>query len=527
MKLKLAFSALIISFAIKRIESLDTQDNDSINRASAKNENLKAFQPETAAIVNIEQPTLPPVDIRIHIGSTDENTINEEDSEVAYDPLETDDPTMHNTKPIDATPSIIDKVTMNPTPNPSMHPSTTAKNLESKSSDLPADLSNPGINWCPIHFSGDGNVCNIHIPSDANWVQCAYSKFTEISGEIIWQTCTCRKNYRIWDCKNNAAGTETSDAVTSEPIHKPTITSSSVPVETTTLTPSISPIDDLSGSQIDQSSSSPSDNLLIPSPHPTIISVSEPPMNLSENSNTEAPDVSHQLEPSVSPSSLPLSRPTIKPSKETTLRLSPSPSNEPSPLLLSPLTSPSLKPTTDISDELSSKANEDSSTINPSSPSKTSPFNRRPGLFGRRTAPPASSTKSDNTTDTSHCKNASTIDRRNHIFQFISSLTDADVFDDPDHPAVMAGSWISDDDQLQVCPEDQNFIQRYVLALLYFSTSGDDWARCTRKKTTLCRNERFLSATHECNWGGITCDSQNRVRKLNLGKMLLSLVSLY
>lgn len=86
----------------------------------------------------------------------------------------------------------------------------------------------------------------------------------------------------------------------------------------------------------------------------------------------------------------------------------------------------------------------------------------------------------------------------------------------------MATSWIVDEDQLQVCPGDPNFTQRYVLALLYFYTSGDNWIRCTRNETSQCLDERFLSDSHECNWGGITCDSQNRVIKLNLDENNMS-----
>jgi hypothetical protein len=176
-----------------------------------------------------------------------------------------------------------------------------------------------------------------------------------------------------------------------------------------------------------------------------------------------------------------------------------------------------------------------------------------PGIFARRTSPPTSSkptdtptnfpttsltskasnetvihstisARADNTTDISACRNASSVDRREDIFRYLSSLSDAEAFDDPDHPYFSATSWIADEDQLQVCPGDPNFTQRYVLALLYFYTSGDNWIRCTRNETSQCLSERFLSDSHECNWGGITCDSQNRVIKLNLGKSVFNLL---
>ena len=102
-----------------------------------------------------------------------------------------------------------------------------------------------------------------------------------------------------------------------------------------------------------------------------------------------------------------------------------------------------------------------------------------------------------------------------------------EAFDDLEHPVFIASSWIADEDPLQICPGDPKFMQRYTLVLLYFYTSGDNWTRCTRDATTPCIDERFLSDSHECNWGGVTCDSLNRVKKLNLGKSLCKLFHFY
>lgn len=105
------------------------------------------------------------------------------------------------------------------------------------------------------------------------------------------------------------------------------------------------------------------------------------------------------------------------------------------------------------------------------------------------------------------------------ISQYASMLSGAHTFDDPRHPVHKARDWIADEDQLQLCPDNANFIQRYILALLYYSTAGDNWMRCTVGGETPCQGERFLSASHECHWGGVTCDSLDRVKKLNLGKL--------
>jgi hypothetical protein len=56
--------------------------------------------------------------------------------------------------------------------------------------------------------------------------------------------------------------------------------------------------------------------------------------------------------------------------------------------------------------------------------------------------------------------------------------------------------------------------ERYVLALLYFATGGDQWTV----------NYNFMSPLHVCQWsdpdigGGITCDNANVIVELRLGK---------
>jgi len=106
--------------------------------------------------------------------------------------------------------------------------------------------------------------------------------------------------------------------------------------------------------------------------------------------------------------------------------------------------------------------------------------------------------------------------RKVALFQQLTALSKMELFDDSQHPVSIATSWITDKDPLQLCPGDPNLTQRYSLVLLYFYTSGDSWLTCTRDGTTPCQGQRFLSDSNECAWGGVTCDSLNRVRKLNL-----------
>jgi len=63
-------------------------------------------------------------------------------------------------------------------------------------------------------------------------------------------------------------------------------------------------------------------------------------------------------------------------------------------------------------------------------------------------------------------------------------------------------------------------LQRYALAVFYFSTGGDKWTQCSTQ-SSLCRlrdvsSNHFLSDDDECTWGGIACDSTGNVIGINI-----------
>merc|ERR1712151_763514 len=74
-------------------------------------------------------------------------------------------------------------------------------------------------------------------------------------------------------------------------------------------------------------------------------------------------------------------------------------------------------------------------------------------------------------------------------------------------PQSMALKWIIDEDELKMDANDENLVQRYVLALLYFSTSGNNWDS----------SFNWLSEYSECEWwDGITCTEDGKVEIINL-----------
>lgn len=97
----------------------------------------------------------------------------------------------------------------------------------------------------------------------------------------------------------------------------------------------------------------------------------------------------------------------------------------------------------------------------------------------------------------------------------LSKVSDGPALKAHDSPQALAFDWITEDDELRVCPDDPNVVQRYVLGVLYFATSGDSWHRCAVKSED-CDGSNFLSGTHECSWGGVVCDDQGNIIEIHL-----------
>jgi hypothetical protein len=125
----------------------------------------------------------------------------------------------------------------------------------------------------------------------------------------------------------------------------------------------------------------------------------------------------------------------------------------------------------------------------------------------------------------------------------------AHLLDDPSHAYRQALDWIQNDDPLALTPASPNFIQRYLLAYLYYSTSTHgSWNTGCDPESVLPSNansssssssdvhdddcihlytdvvlpdivfrvsaKRWLSGHDECQWGGIACDGAGQVVEL-------------
>jgi hypothetical protein len=77
----------------------------------------------------------------------------------------------------------------------------------------------------------------------------------------------------------------------------------------------------------------------------------------------------------------------------------------------------------------------------------------------------------------------------------------------PDSPQSLAVSWLVGNEEAENY-NDQQLLQRYVLASLYYSTNGENWSQ-----SSISWNVEW---TEECTWWGIECNSNGKVRILSL-----------
>lgn len=106
------------------------------------------------------------------------------------------------------------------------------------------------------------------------------------------------------------------------------------------------------------------------------------------------------------------------------------------------------------------------------------------------------------------------------------------------NPYHQALDWITHDDPMALTPEDPTFVQRYLLAYVYFATSVQhDWSggcgRPAQGESVDCQYacwddqgigdpqsvpyKRWLSSASECFWAGVFCDEVGQVRSMKLG----------
>lgn len=102
--------------------------------------------------------------------------------------------------------------------------------------------------------------------------------------------------------------------------------------------------------------------------------------------------------------------------------------------------------------------------------------------------------------------------------EVLSNRFDSALFNDTSTPQSKALEWIQDTDSAELCPNSRFLVQRYIMAVFYFSTSGDQWKSCSANDENSCQGENFLSRSHECFWGGVECNGQREIIWIHLDK---------
>ncbi|KAL3942138.1 MAG: hypothetical protein SGARI_000364, partial [Bacillariaceae sp.] len=274
----------------------------------------------------------------------------------------------------------------------------------------------------------------------------------------------------------------------------------------------------------------------IPSDFPSLMPSSMPsgmpstiPSDGPSLSPTQAPTESLQptfrFWPSSSPSisAFPSSDPTVssQPSAAPTVSSPPTagpttsshPSGSPS-VSLAPSASPSVSAAPSAAPSISARPTEDGATRSPTVfPTKapTASPSTSPSDAPTVSAQPSSSPTLEN------CPGFTEAERIAEILAILDGVGDPFLIRAPDTPQNLATDWLMNRDLAQTCPDDPKLVQRWALAVMYYSTNGNDWDQCSADGLDACgsadttfapfRNkQRFLSSGTECEWAGISCN---------------------
>jgi hypothetical protein len=111
-----------------------------------------------------------------------------------------------------------------------------------------------------------------------------------------------------------------------------------------------------------------------------------------------------------------------------------------------------------------------------------------------------------------------TFDERHiELEQITLAISELDQFT-PGTPQSDAFLWLVNMDEEQVCPDDEVDVnQRYILAVLYFSTEGDSWNSCSADGACVSETQRFLGSEDACFWFGISC-FRGEISGISIGK---------
>ena len=131
-----------------------------------------------------------------------------------------------------------------------------------------------------------------------------------------------------------------------------------------------------------------------------------------------------------------------------------------------------------------------------------------PSIANEPTSPPVVSEITTPPTD-----NCNEQVRADALFDVLSLISSPEDLSDETTPQGFAYNWLITDPAVTdycVLEPTPVIVQRYVTVVFFASTGGDNWIR----------RDGWLSALDECEWFGITCNSDGRLSGLSLGKCI-------
>ena len=281
----------------------------------------------------------------------------------------------------------------------------------------------------------------------------------------------------------------------SGPSRRPSSNPTSTPTVSPSRMPTVTPTKALS----DIPSRSPTSN---PSPSPTA-SPSVHPSTKPSGSPSRTPTRSPTMTPTMSPTQSPSSFPTTTfPSSVPTLLQSASPSS--SPTTSFPSSAPTMLPSFSPTSFPTRTPTQSPSVLPTPSPSRqpsASPSNGPPTI----------------------CPGLDVSQRQTALADIVGSISSATDLMNGTSTQAEALNWLVAVDSLQVCPDALLDVQqRYILALMYFSTGGDNWNECSRADLPMpapCNTGTpYLGPGDVCTWYKNVCDQSGALIGLQIGK---------
>ena len=105
-------------------------------------------------------------------------------------------------------------------------------------------------------------------------------------------------------------------------------------------------------------------------------------------------------------------------------------------------------------------------------------------------------------------------DRGRDIAFMTGSMSGMELISDVNSAVYKATCWIIHDDPMQIESSNSAIVQRYALALLYYTTNGPNWNN----------KHNFLGPFSECEWcnmlnQGVFCNEDGNVKEIKLRKL--------